>query len=67
MTPNANLVHGDVPYKGSGKVILGNGKSLTISHVGHAFLNLPKCTLKLSRVFLVPLLTKNLLSIVDLV
>lgn len=58
MTPNPHLVQGVVAYTGPERVIVGNGHSLRIFHIGHAFISLSKCRLVLKCVLLVPELTK---------
>ena len=48
------------PYTGKEKVVVGNGSSLPITHIGSCS---PTPTLKLNDVLVVPDLTKNLLSV----
>ncbi|KAH9725227.1 hypothetical protein KPL70_007794 [Citrus sinensis] len=57
-------------YKGNDQLIIGNGKGLSISHVGHAFLSFraSNChslhhVITLKDMLFVPSITKNLLSI----
>ncbi|GAA0175460.1 hypothetical protein LIER_28627 [Lithospermum erythrorhizon] len=59
MTCDISLLHFLVPYTGTTKVMIGNGELLPISHIGTASI----ASLILSDVFLVPALTKNLISI----
>ena len=51
-------------YKGKGKLAVGNGSLLSISHIGNSIIHIPAATnhLKLSKFLRVPQ-TKNLLSI----
>ena len=49
------------PYTGEDKVYIGDGKGLSISHVGHSSLNTPHGSFKLSNVLHVPHMTHNLL------
>jgi len=48
------------PYTGTDKVVVGNGSSLPITHTGFCS---PTSTLQLNDVFVIPTLTKNLLSV----
>ena len=45
-------------YSGSGKLILGDGFQLSISHIGHLTLSTPK-SLKLKNILLRPSITKK--------
>lgn len=67
MTSDPTLVKDARVYTGQEKVVIGDGTFLNITHIGHTTITLPKCTLKLNHVLLVPGLTKNLLSIPQLV
>lgn len=67
MTSNPSLVLDDRPYNDTDRVMIANGLFLRISHIGHGLISLPGCTLFLCTVLLVPDLTKNLLSIIQLV
>ena len=49
--------------KGKGKLYLGNGNSLTISHVGSSFIPTNTHSLALHNVLHVPKITKNLISV----
>ena len=49
-------------YSGNGKVSIGDGSQLSISHIGHLVVTAPK-PLKLKNIFLVPSITKNIISI----
>ena len=49
-------------YTGEDKVYIGDGKGLSISHVGHSSLNTHHSSFKLSNVLHVPHMTHNLLS-----
>lgn len=51
------------PYSGNNRVMVGNGTSLSISHIGSA--NVSE-SVKLLNVLVVPHLTQNLLSISQL-
>ena len=50
-------------YKGKGKLYVGNGNSLTISHVGSSFIPTHNHSLALRNVLHVPKITKNLISV----
>ena len=49
-------------YSGNGKLALGNGSQLPISHIGHSTLCTSK-PLHLINILLVPSITKNLINI----
>lgn len=49
-------------YSGKDKVYIGDGKGLSISHVGNSSLNTPQGSFKLSNVLHVPYMKHNLLS-----
>jgi len=51
------------PYLGNDYLHVGDGKGLSISHIGHTILCFPKHTCKLSNVLHVPYITKSLLSV----
>ncbi|KAF8396137.1 hypothetical protein HHK36_017750 [Tetracentron sinense] len=63
MTNNPGILNTVKPYMGHDKIIIGDGKELSISHVGYALLPTPHGNLPLSNVLLVPKITKNLLSV----
>nr|GEV21484.1 hypothetical protein [Tanacetum cinerariifolium] len=67
ITSDPTLVLDAQPYTDTDRVMIGNGQFLQISHIGHGLILLPNCTLFLRSVLLVPDLTKNLLSIIQLV
>lgn len=50
-------------YTGSGKIYIGNGTGVSISHVGHTSINSNSRLLHLKNLLRVPLITKNLLSL----
>ena len=60
MTPDPSQLDKVEPYHGKDCVIVGNGASLPISHIGMLS---PSSNFKLLDVLVVPRLTKNLLSI----
>ncbi|KAG6389173.1 hypothetical protein SASPL_150632 [Salvia splendens] len=60
MTPTPAQLHSSTPYAGSDSVVVGNGALLPISHIGTCYLN---NSIHLSKVLVVPGLTKNLLSV----
>ena len=60
MTPHIQNLQTSSPYTGTDSVIVGNGCSLPITHVGLS--SLPN-SLQLHNILHVPLLTKNLLSV----
>lgn len=59
VTPDISKLNVADNYQGDDKIQVGNGKNLSISHVGSSFLP----NLKLPNVLVVPDLTKNLLSV----
>ncbi|KAJ0531909.1 putative RNA-directed DNA polymerase [Helianthus annuus] len=67
MTGELSLVFDSVPYTGTERVVIGDGTSLAISHIGFAHLRLSSSTITLRHVLVVPGLAKNLLSITQLV
>ncbi|OIW15216.1 hypothetical protein TanjilG_08808 [Lupinus angustifolius] len=60
MTPHATNLENITPYFGPNQVVVGNGDTLCVSHIGSCSL---KNSVKLLDVLVVPRLTKNLLSI----
>ena len=67
-TPNYNLLDDAMPYTGSEQVTVGDGKQLSISHVGHAKLNTitHSTPLVLKDILHTPFLSHNLLSVAKL-
>ena len=52
------------PYEEQDKLMIGNGKSLNITHIGHSYLPIPYVkSLHLTNILRVPKITKNLVSI----
>ena len=52
------------PYEGHEKLMIGNGKSLDITHIGHSYLPIPYAkSLHLKNILGVPKITKNLVNI----
>lgn len=60
MTPSSSNLDTYEPYSGSGRVAVGKGETLSISHTGNSTVS---NDLKLLDVLVVPNITKNLLSI----
>ncbi|KAJ0043956.1 hypothetical protein Pint_18655 [Pistacia integerrima] len=60
MTSNVSQLDKVEPYTSKDRVIIGNGSSLPITHMGSCS---PTPTLQLNDVLVVPNLTKNLLSV----
>ena len=60
MTPDVSQLDSIEPYTGKDRVIVGNGSSLPVTHMGSCS---PTPTLQLKDVLVVPNLTKNLLSV----
>lgn len=60
MTPTSDNVDSATSYNGNDRVIVGNGKSLSITHIGN---RLVTPNIHLNDVLVVPNLTRNLLSI----
>ena len=50
------------PYTGEDKVYIGDGKDLSIQHIGSSYLHTPQTAFKLSNVLHVPHMKHNLLS-----
>ncbi|KAF8399800.1 hypothetical protein HHK36_015671 [Tetracentron sinense] len=63
MTNNPGIFTALRPYNGGDKIIIGNGQSLSISHIGDASVPTNSGSLHLKNVLLVPKITKNLLSV----
>ena len=65
MTPNSSHLLDQVPYNGSKQVWVGNGDSLHIKNIGSSIFKpfSSRHSLKLEKIFNVPHLTKNLLSV----
>ena len=51
------------PYHGSDGVMVGNGQTLPITHIGQATIGTGVSSIKLNDVLLVPDIKKNLLSV----
>jgi GAG-pre-integrase domain len=66
VTPDINNLSSSQPYLGVDKVHMGNGSGLSISHTGTTSIPHSSGTLHLGNVLCVPHLTKNLLSIAQL-
>jgi gag-polypeptide of LTR copia-type len=66
VTPDINNLSSSQPYLGVDKVHMGNGSGLSISHTGTASIPYSYGNLHLRNVLCVPHLTKNLLSIAQL-
>ncbi|KAJ3699566.1 hypothetical protein LUZ61_003271 [Rhynchospora tenuis] len=66
VTPDLNNLSSSQVYTGTDQVHMGNGKGLTISHTGVAYITTSDTQLVLNNVLCVPQLTKNLLSISQL-
>lgn len=63
MTNDAGKLHSFKPYHGPDKIVIGDGKTLKITHIGDTSIFTPYGQLRLKNVLLVPNITKNLLSI----
>ena len=59
----ATNIHNGTPYNGTDSMMVGNGKSLPITQVGHSFLHTSAKPFVLHKVLLVPQLTSNLISV----
>lgn len=66
MTHDPDGVDTLVAYSGNERVMVGNGQSLSISHIGSVSPSYPPNSLLLSNVLVVPGLKKNLISISQL-
>lgn len=67
LTNNMENMHLRKEFKGTNKLIIGNGQSLSVTHVGHAFMSFRAAnyssthtTITLKDMLLIPLITKNL-------
>ncbi|RVW65975.1 Retrovirus-related Pol polyprotein from transposon RE1 [Vitis vinifera] len=56
-------IHNGTSYNGTDSVMVGNGKSLLITQVGHSFLHISAKPFVLHNVLHVPQLTSNLISV----
>jgi len=63
VTPDLMILTDSAPYLNNDHLHVGNGKGLSISHIGHTMLHSPKHTFTLSNVLHVPHITKPLLSV----
>jgi hypothetical protein len=63
VTPDVATLADSAPYLGNDHLLVGDGKGLSISHIGHTMLCSPKHTFTLSNVLHVPHITKPLLSV----
>ncbi|KAL6346216.1 hypothetical protein AAG906_027970 [Vitis piasezkii] len=63
LSHTAATIHNGTPYNGTNSMVVGNGKSLPITQVGHSFLHTPAKCFFLHNVLHVPLLTSNLISV----
>ena len=63
LSHNEDNLQNTYPYQAGDKVAVGNGKKLSISHVGSKTLHTPHQSFYLQSVFYVPHLTTNLISV----
>jgi len=63
VTPNLATLTGSVPYIGNDHLHVGDGKDVSIYHIGDTMLRSSKLTFTLSNVLHVPHITKPLLSV----
>lgn len=63
---NPSSLHTISEYDGPDEIVLGNGKSLSISHVGNTTLSTQSRSLNLQNVLFVPQLRNNLVSVAKL-
>ena len=63
LSHTAANIHNGTPYNGTDSVMVGNGKSLPITQVGHSFLHTSAKPFVLHNVLHVPQLTSNLISV----
>jgi hypothetical protein len=63
VTPDVAPLIDSAPYLGNDHLLVGDGKGLSISYIGHPMLCSPKHTFTLSNVLHVPHITKPLLSV----
>ncbi|MFS7965824.1 putative RNA-directed DNA polymerase [Helianthus anomalus] len=61
-----SFLHGLSEYGGPDEIVLGNGKTLPISHIGHTSIPTNSRSLQLKNVLLVPNLRNNLVSVAKL-
>ena len=66
MTQNASTLSNSTPYNGTERVTIGNGKQIPISNVGTASLVSNSRVLSLNKVYHVPSLSSNLISVTKL-
>ena len=66
MTNDPEGVDVPVVYSGNERVMVGNGQSLSISHIGSISTLVPQSSLFLSNVLVVPRIKKKLISISQL-
>ncbi|KAB2611864.1 hypothetical protein D8674_019896 [Pyrus ussuriensis x Pyrus communis] len=62
ITNDISNIHSPAPYNGEEKVYIGDGKGLSISHVGSSTFCTPATSFKLNNVLHVPHMKHNLLS-----
>ena len=63
ITDNPGNLDSLTPYHGSDGVMVGNGHTLPITHIGQAIVGIGTSSIKLNDVLLVPDIKKNLLSV----
>ena len=63
VTSNLNNLSLSQPYKGPDDIVIGDGTSLHITHVGHSTLSTPSNSFTLSNVLCVPSMKQNLVSV----
>ncbi|KAF8401648.1 hypothetical protein HHK36_012594 [Tetracentron sinense] len=66
MTGNPGKLQNLKPYKGNDGVMVGNGQTLAITHIGEAHINEKSTPIDLKNVLLVPEIKKDLLSVSQL-
>lgn len=62
-TPDLSALDNLMPFLGDDQVMVGNGKSIDISHFGNFMINSPIKPIKLDRVFHTPAISKQLPSV----
>ena len=63
VTSKLNNLTINTDYKGKGKLCVGDGNNLTISHFGSSFISSNSKPLALNNILHVPKITKNLISV----
>lgn len=62
-TPDLAMMHSARPFTSSDQVTVGDGKKLSISHIGHTSVSIQPIPLSLHNIYHTPSISNNLVSV----